>query len=100
MAEEGEVMVEASVVAVAISAAVAILEAAISPVAVAILAVVISVGLAGGVFVATNSRNTEEGILGTGNASSTGIDFGTIPVFFFERPCCLINPPTRTIYPT
>ncbi len=93
-------MVEASVVAVAISAAVAILVAAISPVAVAILAVVISVGLAGVVLVATTSRNTEEGISSTGIASSTEIDSGTIAISFLEVPSCMITPTTGTIIRT
>src|SRR4029077_20535683 len=91
---------------VAISAAVAILGAAISPVAVAILvmvavsAVVISVGFAGVVLVATTSRNTEEGISSTGIASSTEIDSGTIAISFLEVPSCMITLTTGTITPT
>ena len=99
MAEEVAGMVEASVVAVAISVA------AISPVAVVISVVlgavstaVISVGLAGVVLVAMALRNTEEGISSTGITSSmeivsgTKVGSGTIAISFLEVPFCMITP--------
>jgi hypothetical protein len=99
MAEEVAGMVEASVVAVAISVA------AISPAAVVISVVVgavstavISVGLAGVVLVAIALRNTEEGISSTGITSSmetvsgTKIGSGTIAISFLEVPFCMITP--------
>jgi hypothetical protein len=99
--EEVAGMVEASVVAVAISVA------AISPVAVVISVVVgavstavISVDLAGVVLVAMALRNTEEGISSTGITSSMEIISGTIAISFLEVPFCMITPTMGMITPT
>jgi hypothetical protein len=110
MAEEGEALGAAMVVAAAISVAAilvaAILVAAILPVAavisvmVAISAVAVSAGLVGVLLVAIALRNTEEGISSTGIASSAEIIFGmeivsgTIAISFLEVPFCMITPTT------
>jgi hypothetical protein len=88
MAEEGEALGAAMVVAAVIS------------VVVAISAVAVLAGLAGVVLVAIALRNTEEGISSAGIASSAEIIFGmeivsgTIAISFLEVPFCMITPIT------
>jgi hypothetical protein len=90
-----EGMVEASVVAVAISAA-----EAISVVVAISLAVAISLGLLGVVLAAIASQNTEERTSNTKIISGTEIISGTIAISFLEVLFCMIIPTTGMIIPT